>query len=186
MPRLRFATARDVFAAYPSAAEDVRGAPTDQPPAAFVQALAVGDTPEDAVTVCAYALDRREVVWWGCQCVRALTPARAEVEAAPLMAAEAWVRTPDDAERRVALRAGTGADRRLPATWLALAAGWSGGDIGDGGAFVAPGPAMTARAVRVAILSALARVPARERAVRLGQCVEGALPLLRHAPEAIS
>ncbi|NNM74642.1 DUF6931 family protein [Enterovirga aerilata] len=181
MSRLRFLTAREVFESFPGLADDIRSAATADAPTAFVRNLAAGDTPEDALTFCAYALARREAVWWGCQCVRAVAEIRPGEEDPSLLAAEAWVREPDDEHRIAALTLGNESDRRGPTPWLALGAGWSGGNISLlGGASVPSKPDMTPKAVRTAILVALARVGAKERAPRLNFCVEGGLRLMQH------
>jgi hypothetical protein len=46
-----------------------------------------------------------------------------------LRAAETWVRTPEDDKRWAALQIANDSDRRKPTTWLAFAAGWSGGSL---------------------------------------------------------
>jgi hypothetical protein len=176
--RIRFATAREVFEAFPSAADDVRVEPTDEPPLAFVRALAVGATPENALAFCAYLLPRREAVWWGCQCVRALSPAPVGPEAASLEAAEAWVREPEDERRRAAMAVGQKGNRNVAATWVALAAAWSGGTMNAGENAVPVAPHLTARAVRIAVLTALARVGARDRAHQIRVCLDGAFRLV--------
>ena len=61
------------------------------------------------------------------QCVRALIGEGGADEA--LRAAETWVRTPEDDNRRAALWIANDSDRRKPTTWLAFAAGWSGGSL---------------------------------------------------------
>jgi len=179
MSRIRFATARDVFVAFPAARDDIGAEPTDEPPLAFLLSLAAGETPEDALGFFAYVLPRREVVWWACQCMRVLLPSPAAEDQAALCAAEDWAREPEEHRRRLALRLGIDGDRRSPTSWVALAAGWSGGYAAPAGhGSVAPEPHMTARAIRVAVLTALARVGARERAARLKACLDTGLPLL--------
>lgn len=181
MSRLRFAAAREVFDAYPGLADDIRAQPSGDPPIAYLRALAAGETPEDALTFCAYALGRREAVWWGCQCVRSVAAVAPGGEDACLRAAEDWVREPEDGRRVAALRLGGTSDRRGATPWLALAAGWSGGNISTvEGGFVASQPEMTAKAVRTAILIALARVGAKDRGQRLGLCVDGGARLMQH------
>ena len=180
MTRLRFTTAREVFDAFPTASDDIKGRPTAEAPAVFMRSLAASGTPEDAVTFCAYTLGRREAVWWACQCVRSIVPLAPGSEDATLTAAEDWVRDPDEERRMSALRLGMAADRRAPTPWLALAAAWSGGNISPvQGNSLPAGPHMTARAARIAILLALANVGARDRRARLGVCVEGGLRLMQ-------
>ena len=67
---IRFSTARQVFEAFATAANDIETPPTSDDPLVFLRALLDGPTPEDAVSFCAYLLPRREAVWWACQCLR--------------------------------------------------------------------------------------------------------------------
>jgi hypothetical protein len=174
--RVRFATAREVFEAFPSAADDIRVEPTEESPLAFVRSLASGPTPEDALAFCAYLLPRREAVWWSCQCVRALTPNLTDKEVEALVAAEAWVREPEDERRRAAMALGMAGNRNAATTWNALAAAWSGGSMAGEHA-VPVAPHLTAKAVRIAVLTALARVGAGDRAAHIRGCLEGAIRL---------
>ena len=159
--RLRFNSARQVFEAFGSARDDIATPPTDEPPLAFARRLVNSARPIDGVAFCAYLLPRREAVWWGCQCVRALLELQNGGDAA-LRAAEAWVREPEEETRRAALELGRVEDRRAPTTWLARAAGWSGGDIAASGLRPIPAPPhLTAKAVLAAIVLAGARSDSR-------------------------
>ncbi len=158
--------------------------PSADSPFHYLQILRESDTPEDGVAFSAYVLDRRETVWWACQCLRLLIPG-VETRDPALRAAEDWVYAPDEDKRLAALRLGTEEDRQRPTTWLSLAAGWSGGNIAPPGVpgVVPSPPHYTARAVRIAVLSALALVPARDRAEKLGRCLDGALHMMREPRE---
>jgi len=164
--------------AFPSVADDVRVEPTDDSPIRFAHQLAGGPTPEDALSFCAYLLPRREAVWWSCQCVRALVPTLSEQEIHDLNAAETWVREPDDTNRRAALELGTRGNRNFATTWITLAVGWSGGTIPVGNNVVSAAPHLAARAVRIAVLTTLARVAAKDRARQIQACLTGAMRLL--------
>jgi hypothetical protein len=73
--------------------------------------------------------------------------------------AEAWVEEPEEPRRRKALASGAMGDARSPATWVALAAGWSGGSVVPDDMGYAPAdPEQTAKAVRVALFIALSRL----------------------------
>lgn len=180
MPRLRFETAREVFEAFPALVEDIQTPPTGEPPIAFMRALLASKTPEDALTFCAHTLPRREAVWWGCQCVRAMTKIAPGEEDPFLRSAENWVREPEDHRRMAALRLGMESERRAPTNWLALAAGWSGGNVSlYEGMHIAPKPDQTSNAIRTAILIALARVGAAGRRTNLGNAVEAGAKLMQ-------
>ena len=73
--------------------------------------------------------------------------------------AEEWVKEPDEPRRRKALASGTVGNPRYPATWVALASGWSGGSVVPEDMGHAPAdPEQTAKAVRVALFIALSRL----------------------------
>jgi hypothetical protein len=78
-------------------------------------------------------------------------------------------------------------NKHRPWTWLALAAGWSGGNILLGMQGTAPPPPQqTARAVRAAVLSAVSRPAAAERAARLRRCIDDSMRIGdRHARRAL-
>src|SRR3954451_14024098 len=128
---LRFATARQVFEAYPTARDDIEAEPTDLEPLAYLQSLLNGPTPEDAIGFCAYLLPRREAVWWACQCIRAIEAPLRGGDEELLNVAETWVREPEEANRQSALAAGLNATVKSPAAWSVLGAAWSGGSMVD-------------------------------------------------------
>jgi hypothetical protein len=171
--RIRFAEARQVFEAFPRAANVIQAAPGEEAPLVFLRRLVALAHRFDAVTYAAYLLPRREAVWWGCQCVRALGVGKGD---AALAAAEAWVRDPDEEPRRAALAIGEGGDRRSSCQWLALAAGQSGGSIAPEGAPPWPAaPHMTAVAVKCAVILAIAEQPARDQPAWVASCAEAAI-----------
>jgi Family of unknown function (DUF6931) len=188
MARIRFETARDLIEAYPSARDELMIEPADVPSLEFLKQLSEQPPIDKAIGFCAYLLPRREAVWWGCQCVRSLAAPIANEEAA-LQAAENWVREPEDERRLAALAIGRQSNYRLPATWMALAAGWAGGAMPPGSlvgfegavlpqagdAWLPIPPDQTAKGVRTGILIAAAKVPPQERSERLSRCIaEGA------------
>lgn len=174
--RLRFSTAREVYETFPVMKKLVTAPPTDEGPKGFVERIAAGRTPEDAIGFCAFLLPRREAVWWALQSVRALQPQLAPHEGEALKAADAWVRQPDDAVRRHAKALADAGDANEAATWVAWAAGYSGGSMHEEHPVPCP-PDMTGIAARCAVLTALARAPARERTSALSACVARALRL---------
>ncbi|MGF1625425.1 MAG: hypothetical protein ACFCVH_11115 [Alphaproteobacteria bacterium] len=121
--------------------------------AALVDAGLLGD----ALRLLAYALPKREAVWWACQCARQAqpeTPLDPDIEI--IQASEAWVYRPTDQARRAAMELAmkTGFDRA--AHWLAAAAFWSGGSIAPPEAPpVEPAESLTGNAVVGAVLLAL-------------------------------
>jgi len=175
MSRLRFNTALEVFETFPSAGKVVRTRPTNEPPLGFLRKLAQGSTPTEAIGFCAFLLPRREAVWWATQSLRAMQPPRTQDEG--IAAAEAWVRDPSDAMRRAALAIAETGDTAVPGTWAAFAAGYSGGSMATGHAVPCP-PDLTAKMVRIAVLTALGQLSGRDSAAALRNCVEACIRLV--------
>lgn len=170
--RVRFNTARELFETFPTASEDISAVPTEQPSLDYLRGLVASPTAENAITFCAYLLPRRVAVWWGHQCLANLPDCLTEQDQSLLGLAEDWVREPEEERRYAALDAGMAAAVKTPGAWIALAAGWSGGSMtGPGMAPVPPPAYLTARAVNAGILSAVARVPIKQRAAVLSGCV---------------
>ncbi len=166
--RLRFATARQVFEAFPTAAADIEVQPGDEAALDFARKLLAPGRRFEAVVYIAYLLPRREAVWWGCQCVRAISGNKADDA---LLSAEAWVREPEETTRRAALNIGWTRDARIATTWLALAAGQSGGSIAPEGAHpVAPPAQATALDVKAAVILAIAQSPSHPLESRVTVC----------------
>jgi len=171
--RLRFNTARQVFDAFPKVTAEIDLRPTEEPPLDFARRLVARAHRFDAIVYTACLLPRREAVWWGCQCVRALQGNRTDDA---LLAAEAWVREPEEATRRAALTIGWSGDMRNAATWLALAAGQSGGSIAPEGAQpVPPPPHATALDVKAGVILALVERPMSEVPAWTKACVEAGI-----------
>jgi hypothetical protein len=169
--RIRFATARSVFEAFPDLGYIVAPPADDIQPLNHARALLGSPRPSDAVIFISHLLPRREAVWWAAQCVRALLGAGATDEA--LGAAEVWVRTPEDDNRRAALSAANDSDRRKPTTWLAFAAGWSGGSLLPADQKTVPPPAgACALAANTAIMMAVAAGDPRAVVDRIEACAE--------------
>jgi Family of unknown function (DUF6931) len=173
MGRLRFVTARDLFEAFPIALDELQIEPNDEPSLEFLRALVDRGAVEQAVGFVAYLLPRREAVWWGCRSVREIIPQRTPDEEAAIRLAEDWVREPEEERRVAALDLGMRQSNRLATTWLALAAGWSGGSMNPGvEGSPQVQPHQTARAVRAALLIAGCRVGMEEKAGVFRRCLE--------------
>ncbi|MCG5233954.1 DUF6931 family protein [Xanthobacter oligotrophicus] len=156
---LRFPVLRGLYEAFPTAVDDVGIPAGDDDCLDLLGSLATAAAWTAAISLCAYILPRREAVWWGCQSLRAMQPPSPH-EAVILEVAEAWVRRPDEPQRRAALDLGTQSDASLPATWMAFAAAWSGGSIVPPEYACVPAPPeQTARSVRAGLMIAVAQLP---------------------------
>jgi hypothetical protein len=138
--------------------------PPDQPPHTFLGVLAAESRFVEAIRFLAFALKKRDAVWWACACLRELAPKDAPpADKAALDAAEAWVRDPSDANRRTAFDAAQAAGHKSPAAWTALGVFWSEGSISlPNLPLVAPPDHLTAHAVASAVvLATVAAEPAK-------------------------
>lgn len=174
MSVIRFESAREVFETFPDLKDDISAKATEAHPLAFLGDLQASPTPEDAITFIAHILPRRLAVYWAAGCVRALEQGR-ELDSFPAMqAALAWLREPEEGNRLRALAAGMQSDRADATSWLALAAGWSGGNISPAGQGhpVQPPPHLTAVAARAAVLISLAKVGSVARAENIARVLD--------------
>jgi hypothetical protein len=171
--RLRFNTAQQVFDEFPRVTAEIDLRPTEEPPLDFALKLLARAHRFDAIVFTACLLPRREGVWWGCQCVRALSGDKADDA---LLAAEAWVRKPEEEQRRAALEIAASGDRGVATTWLAWAAGHSGGSLtAEGSAAVRASPDATAINLKAAVILAIVERPMAEAPGWIKACVEAGL-----------
>jgi hypothetical protein len=178
MTHVRFHTANALFEAFPELSKKITTAPTDEFPIDYLKKLMSKGDFLEALTFCAYLLPRREAVWWACSCLRDSLKDIPPTRIAILRAAEEWVNTPDNRQRLDALRIGTEADESDPITWVARAAGWSGGLLFSHPQRPEPMPPyMTARAVRIALFLGLSDVKPDERSARLKRWINEGIKL---------
>jgi len=121
----------------PEMAEDILGedheAFADVPPEAVIERFAKADHGPEAMRLLAFALPKREAVWWACLAARAdiaadPKPAR-PAQITCLEAAEAWVYKPVEDRRLACYRAAQACNPDRPAVMVALAAAFSGGSL---------------------------------------------------------
>jgi hypothetical protein len=175
---LRFKTAKDLFAACPTASQDMRAIPTDQPSLEFCRSLLAGRVPEEAITFCAYLLPDRAAIWWGHECLSNLADLLDEQDHRLLALVHDWVSEPLEHRRNAAVDEARAADQRTPAVWIALSAGHNGGNpAAYRSSSSRHPPVLTARAVNAGILAGLARVALTDRLSVLTAFVEMGIQL---------
>ncbi|WP_424683016.1 DUF6931 family protein [Frateuria sp. YIM B11624] len=120
-------------------------------PLQAVQALLAEGETQDALKLLARLLPKRYAVAWACQCARDMPLALEDKAGAAL--AEQWVREPEEPQRRAAFEFANAGGYRTIGTWLAAAAGWSGGSLAPASQEtpVPPAEHLTACAVVAAI-----------------------------------
>ena len=101
-----------------------------QSPRAFLDELIAKKHYPDAIRFLAFALPKREAVWWACLCARqgyggGMDP---KIQAS-LTASEKWVADPNDANRRAAYAAAQAAEFGNPAGATGLGVYFSGGSV---------------------------------------------------------
>lgn len=149
-------TAAEVCARF-ELSEPVKKLPRDGvPPATFLERLMAEKHHHDAIRFLAYALPKREAIWWATRCARlvggtALSPE----QRAALETAERWCAAPSEELRRAAMPASEKAQLKSPAGCAALAVFFSGGSLAPPDVpVVAPADDLTARTVAGAVLMA--------------------------------
>lgn len=117
----------------------------------------------------AFALPRREAVWWAGMCAaHTAPPDQRDIEIRARDAAERWVRQQDDATRREAMELAREAGFDAPEAWVAVAAFWSGESMAPAGEpAVPPAPHLTGTAVAGAVALAAVRGEPSRQAARL-------------------
>jgi hypothetical protein len=121
----------------------------------------------DAIRFLAFALPRREGVWWACLAARgSLGPDAPPGQEASIVAAEEWVYRPTDEARRNAFALAEKIGFDSPAAYAALGAYWSQGSLAPPGMpEVPPDPALSPTAVASAVLlAAVIREPHKAEA----------------------
>lgn len=141
-----------------------------QTPRQFFDALAARPAlAEDALRFLAAALPKREAVMWAVACVRSVLPKPAPDAAKALLAADAWVKDPSEANRRACEAAAQAVGHGTAPGCAACAAFWSGGSLSAPHLPpVPPADNLTAIAVTGAVLLAGPAPDARAKFLALG------------------
>jgi hypothetical protein len=128
----------------------------------------------EATKLMAYALPKREAVWWSCMCSSYTAPHDLpQADQNCRRAAEEWVRGQNEKLRYAAWDTAQASGFGTPEVYTAIAAFWSGGSMApEGQPAVPPQPHFTGNAVAgVIALSAVRGDPTR-RDVRLKRFLE--------------
>lgn len=102
----------------------------DQTPERLLELLTQQEQFGDALRLRAYLLPRPEAIWWGCRCVEEVYQQRLpDADQQALAAARRWSLEPSEEHRRGAEDAANRTKLESGASWVAMAAFWSGGSI---------------------------------------------------------
>jgi hypothetical protein len=95
----------------------------------------------DAARFLAYAMPKRETVWWAYQCARQVSgPTPSPKAAAALAATQKWIAEPSDENRWAAKAAAERVGKEHPAGLAALSVFWASGSITPAGEHPVPAP----------------------------------------------
>jgi hypothetical protein len=149
-------TAAEVCGRFPVGEAAAKLLRAELSPAQYLAALMEQHLYLDAIRFLAFALPKREAVWWACCCARSAhgsaCPASAE---AALHTAEKWLADPSEDNRRAAMPAAEAAGMGDPAGCAAAACFWSGGSLAPPNLpAVPPGEHLTAHGVAGAVMLA--------------------------------
>ncbi len=176
---LRYPTPSELFTAIPQIKKLVQHRPReDEDAMGFLGRLRSSTTPEESVTYAAFAARPKMAIWWGYECVRALPDELSDSDRELMEIVARWTTYPDNENRYAALRASLWETPRTPAVMLALAVGWSGGQIAPNDP--APVPIWRApRSINSAVLSCLSKVDLDRRSVLLARFIDLSANLFR-------
>ena len=176
--RIRFTTAAQLGEAFPGAASELGELPEGVSPLDHLATLAADENANPAIIFAALALPKRESVWWGCITLRGmgeLTGGLDDRAREGLRLAEAWVRHPEEDERRAAGRYAESQYFEGPGAWIAFAAFTTSGSLAPAGLqAVPPSPEISGKCVAMAVMQATNDPDARQRLANLRVAIESA------------
>ena len=172
--RIRFTTAAQVAEAFPGAAEEIGEITADLSPLDHLARLAQDEDVNPAIIFAALALPKRESVWWGCLAIRGMGRLD-ESTREGLRLAEAWVRNPEEDERRAAGEFAEAEYFEGAGAWIAFAAFTTSGSLAPAGLqAVPPEPEVSGKCVAMAIMLATADDDALIRLENLRTAIDSA------------
>jgi hypothetical protein len=169
LPKLRTTPWDDVVARAALTGDCADLIQSDTDPAVAIRRLQDAGFVTEAARLMAFALPKRECVWWACMCARATTPADLpEADAAAVTVAEEWVRKQTDESRRQAFEHAQRSNFSTAEAWAAVAAFWSGESMSPvGQPNTPPAPHLPGTAVIGSLTLAAVRTFPERREARL-------------------
>jgi hypothetical protein len=129
----------------------------------YIDNLTAAELFPDAIRAVIAWLGKRKAIGWGADCIAMACGDRLETQAELLTVVRTWVESPTEDNRRLTVAAADSTDAKLPASWLARAAGWSGGSLAPPELpVVPPAEQLTSKTLLAALLlAAVFRDPAQ-------------------------
>lgn len=128
----------------------------------------------EAARLLAHALPRREAVWWTCMCAgHTEPPDLPEADRKARVAAEQWVRQPNDQNRIAAKQLSDATGLSTPESWVAMAVFFCGESITpEGQPKVPPKPHIAGRTLGGAVVLSAVRTDPKRQKERLQRFLE--------------
>jgi len=176
---IRFDRVNDLYAEMPEITKFIQSPPEDEEGyRGLLGRLRVSQTPEDAVTFTAFALEPRAAIQWGLDCVLSLIPEMPPEDTRLVNLISEWLDDETSENRWKALELALFAPRRSPAVYLGLAVGWSGGPLAPNDLVTVP-PWRSPRAVSSAVMRAVGQMRTEHRGESLDFVLDRAAGLFR-------
>ncbi|WP_299733451.1 hypothetical protein [uncultured Tateyamaria sp.] len=176
---IRFDRVNDLYAEMPEIAKFIETpAEDDDGYRSFLERLRASQTPEDAVTFTAFALQAKAGIKWGMECVASLIPDMAPEDTKLMNLVSEWLDDPTSENRWKTLEVALFAPRRSPAVYLGLAVGWSGGPLAPNDLVTVPAW-RAPRALSSAVMRAVGQMRTEHRGESLDFVLDRAAGLFR-------
>lgn len=176
---LRYQTLAELYEAIPQVKDmtHVRPRPPEEAQD-FLFRLRRSDTPEEGVTLTAFAFVPKLSIWWGHECLRTIPEVLSPTDRTMMEMIARWIGEPTSENRHAVMKEALWAPERSPGVHLGLAVGWSGGSIAPNDP--APVPLhRSPRAINTAVLSCLASAAISRRTIYLTRFMDVAQSLFK-------
>ena len=144
----------------------------------YLWRLRRSDTPEEGVTLTAFAFVPKLAIWWGHECLRTIPEVLTPTDRSMMELIARWIGEPTSENRHAVMKEALWAPERCPGVHLGLATGWSGGSIAPND----PSPIplhRSPRAINTAVLSCLASAAMTRRTIYLTRFMDVAQSLFK-------
>lgn len=169
---LRYNSPGELFTSMPKIREFTRHKPRDDEGyIEYLNRLKSSTTPEEVLTLTAFAASPKMAVWWGYECLRMMPEYLSDSDRELLKLVADWTAYPDAENRYRAMKVALWAPKLSPVVFLALGVGWSGGQFAPNDP-ASPPPWRTPRAINSAVLSCLAQADLSRRTTYLAQFIK--------------
>ncbi|WP_299287452.1 hypothetical protein [uncultured Tateyamaria sp.] len=176
---IRFDRVADLFGRVPQIEEFMHERPQgDEGYRGFLDRLRSSQTPEDAITFTAFAIEPKVAIQWGLDCVLAIQGDLTPEETMLVNWIAEWLEEPTTDARWKTLQMAMFAQRRTAVVHLGMAVGWSGGPLAPNDLVTVP-PWRAPRAISAAVLRAIGQVQTEHRQATLDHVLDRAAGLFR-------